>query len=100
MHLLPILTHLPYTTLFRSHAFVTICDPQFARPTHQHLARCNAHEDTHEGLLPGVRLETPVKLRHRGHVACPCQVECTLDRKSTRLNSSHPSIPYAVFCLK
>src|SRR5690348_17963309 len=22
------------------------------------------------------------------------------DRKSTRLNSSHPSIPYAVFCLK
>src|SRR5690348_18222808 len=27
---------------------------------------------------------------------------CTLveDRKSTRLNSSHPSISYAVFCLK
>src|SRR6267154_2726609 len=24
----------------------------------------------------------------------------TPDRKSTRLNSSHPSIPYAVFCLK
>src|SRR5690348_17595592 len=27
-------------------------------------------------------------------------VLCTLDRKSTRLNSSHPSISYAVFCLK
>src|SRR5690348_17970621 len=26
--------------------------------------------------------------------------EETLDRKSTRLNSSHPSISYAVFCLK
>src|SRR5713226_4704590 len=27
--------------------------------------------------------------------------ECSLlDRKSTRLNSSHPSISYAVFCLK
>src|SRR5690348_17587238 len=26
-------------------------------------------------------------------------VRCT-DRKSTRLNSSHPSISYAVFCLK
>src|SRR5207245_4800485 len=26
--------------------------------------------------------------------------ECTLDRKSTRLNSSHGSISYAVFCLK
>src|SRR4051794_41672903 len=31
------------------------------------------------------------------------QVRCELlsqDRKSTRLNSSHPSISYAVFCLK
>src|SRR5438876_9296486 len=26
--------------------------------------------------------------------------EVDLDRKSTRLNSSHPSISYAVFCLK
>src|SRR5690348_17613859 len=26
--------------------------------------------------------------------------EVTQDRKSTRLNSSHPSISYAVFCLK
>src|SRR5690348_17813548 len=25
---------------------------------------------------------------------------CLRDRKSTRLNSSHPSISYAVFCLK
>src|SRR5690348_17585662 len=30
-----------------------------------------------------------------GSAACP-----VLDRKSTRLNSSHPSISYAVFCLK
>src|SRR5438876_6894816 len=27
-------------------------------------------------------------------------VEAPSDRKSTRLNSSHPSISYAVFCLK
>src|SRR5438876_3856216 len=27
-------------------------------------------------------------------------LEQELDRKSTRLNSSHPSISYAVFCLK
>src|SRR3989337_288381 len=26
--------------------------------------------------------------------------KCALDRKSTRLNSSHGSISYAVFCLK
>src|SRR5690348_17454465 len=29
-----------------------------------------------------------------------CQVHVKRDRKSTRLNSSHPSISYAVFCLK
>src|SRR5690348_17764712 len=33
--------------------------------------------------------------RAAGHVH-----EQTADRKSTRLNSSHPSISYAVFCLK
>src|SRR5690348_17754514 len=27
-------------------------------------------------------------------------LSCSRDRKSTRLNSSHPSISYAVFCLK
>src|SRR5690348_17852381 len=27
-------------------------------------------------------------------------LSCVGDRKSTRLNSSHPSISYAVFCLK
>src|SRR5438876_4793025 len=27
-------------------------------------------------------------------------ITCDRDRKSTRLNSSHPSISYAVFCLK
>src|SRR5690348_10205214 len=27
-------------------------------------------------------------------------VQLSIDRKSTRLNSSHPSISYAVFCLK
>src|SRR2546427_3786935 len=28
------------------------------------------------------------------------RIEATLDRKSTRLNSSHSQISYAVFCLK
>src|SRR5688572_3273723 len=28
------------------------------------------------------------------------EIECILDRKSTRLNSSHSQISYAVFCLK
>src|SRR5579863_6503104 len=32
--------------------------------------------------------------------ACPAPASGRRDRKSTRLNSSHPSISYAVFCLK
>src|SRR5688572_32422125 len=31
---------------------------------------------------------------------CPLSREAKLDRKSTRLNSSHSQISYAVFCLK
>src|SRR5262245_63188365 len=34
------------------------------------------------------------------HQTLPRQVEEALDRKSTRLNSSHLGISYAVFCLK
>src|SRR5690348_17515056 len=30
----------------------------------------------------------------------PLDLQSSKDRKSTRLNSSHPSISYAVFCLK
>src|SRR5713226_4643989 len=55
------------------------------------------------GRTGGVR-----NLRSRGSsVASSLQVgcrgkrhTCERDRKSTRLNSSHPSISYAVFCLK
>src|SRR2546427_1239856 len=37
----------------------------------------------------------------RGTARAPCRVASLLeDRKSTRLNSSHSQISYAVFCLK
>src|SRR5439155_10465850 len=35
-----------------------------------------------------------------GYVPCYCGCERSGDRKSTRLNSSHVAISYAVFCLK
>src|SRR5438876_9020061 len=35
-----------------------------------------------------------------GHPPCRSTWRMSKDRKSTRLNSSHPSISYAVFCLK
>src|SRR6266568_8602124 len=48
-------------------------------------------EEGNEHVPP--RAERPVAL-HGHHLAAP------EDRKSTRLNSSHSSISYAVFCLK
>src|SRR5690606_39750308 len=36
----------------------------------------------------------------RGRRSPPWSVAATTDRKSTRLNSSHVKISYAVFCLK
>src|SRR5260221_978498 len=44
--------------------------------------------------LPAVRLEPLLKLAQQDPTRYP------LDRKSTRLNSSHTVISYAVFCLK
>src|SRR5205085_7414368 len=49
-------------------------------------------EEVGEGESTGGRRPTLLKLRAAGPIA--------LDRKSTRLNSSHSQISYAVFCLK
>src|SRR6266513_5417142 len=45
---------------------------------------------------PGGEVDTSAASRSRSSVVLPI----ALDRKSTRLNSSHVSISYAVFCLK
>src|SRR5438105_12862769 len=55
------------------------------------ISNGNGHQDAGEKGLPGVRLVTT-----RGLAA----ITDELDRKSTRLNSSHEWISYAVFCLK
>src|SRR5438309_3396401 len=69
-------TLFPYTTLFRS---------QLAAELQVSAAYLSALEHGHRGA-PSTGLVHQV-----------CEV---LDRKSTRLNSSHSSISYAVFCLK
>src|SRR3712207_7057433 len=71
-------TLFPYTTLFRSDA---------VQPRHPQLAGVGVHPDLGELRPEGVG---GVVLVLRGLV----------DRKSTRLNSSHANISYAVFCLK
>src|SRR2546430_6331124 len=40
------------------------------------------------------------RVRVKNYNAWPVAVDVELDRKSTRLNSSHSQISYAVFCLK
>src|SRR3712207_7539967 len=80
-------TLFPYTTLFRSGADGS------ARPWS--IQRAGAGQATNPGPDGG---------RREGADAAPRRGEGPpdreLDRKSTRLNSSHANISYAVFCLK
>src|SRR3712207_8862685 len=82
-------TLFPYTTLFRSrHDAAVIGRPQAAGRA---VARLVADHGGAAHRYPGPR-EHVVDARgerRRG-----------IDRKSTRLNSSHANISYAVFCLK
>src|SRR6266487_6210389 len=50
--------------------------------------------------LAALALAFPDPTQLRGQSTAPYRGASWQDRKSTRLNSSHPSISYAVFCLK
>src|SRR5690348_17618357 len=79
-------TLFPYTTLIRS--------PAVGRELRGHLQLARGYRDTcRSGRLSGYRyVISPDLVGVRGLNKG--------DRKSTRLNSSRPSISYAVFCLK
>src|SRR5437870_7863653 len=49
-------------------------------------------------LSSSVKLFSPP--RPLAQASSDCTAVCSADRKSTRLNSSHVAISYAVFCLK
>src|SRR5947209_19001733 len=70
-------TLFPYTTLFRSHPANGEDEKSAHHCGNEEPHRCLPEQDRHLGQL--LRIE---------------------DRKSTRLNSSHANISYAVFCLK
>src|SRR5690606_42093277 len=53
-----------------------------------------------QGETPEEWLEDPAKLRQKDRDARWVVKHFERDRKSTRLNSSHVKISYAVFCLK
>src|SRR3712207_8525178 len=82
-------TLFPYTTLFRSLAGNAV--------GHVGLAQ-HAEARAPRGVQPSVSadLVAAVPQEQEAAVVQPLQQ----DRKSTRLNSSHANISYAVFCLK
>src|SRR5690242_21368281 len=87
-------TLFPYTTLFRSGVGVG----------HLVLVRLDVGEELLEGAGRKVAARDQSH-RHVGHLSDELEVGERIegevpDRKSTRLNSSHMSISYAVFCLK
>src|SRR5699024_11613653 len=79
----------PYTTLFRSRIF-HIC-PE---------TNGSGKIFPHSFVFPHTFLTLIDKWHQSVFLDLVFSVQTKLDRKSTRLNSSHVSISYAVFCLK
>src|SRR5690606_41780600 len=91
LHLNPLPTRtplFPYTTLFRS-----------IKATRSHLARREREEGRHPCAEHLELIDGELEL---GLAQAPGRIDEIEagDRKSTRLNSSHVKISYAVFCLK
>src|SRR3712207_7217106 len=82
-------TLFPYTTLFRS---LEIVQPQILAFPDEHIP--DPAGDVQLAAGPGAQVSRAQEgPRAAGGVG-------QADRKSTRLNSSHANISYAVFCLK
>src|SRR3989449_3152784 len=105
----PISTLFPYTTLFRSR--LSPRDGRGALPPRARRARGplgwrdRGGQRGHTALRPAHReahrVGRDARRGTRAHAACPARAhDRRQDRKSTRLNSSHGYISYAVFCLK
>src|SRR3712207_8420557 len=89
----PISTLFPYTTLFRSERRGTAVDED-AVPAPPVLVE---QQDRLAGRAGASAQARRLDLHERDE---PVHLRLVGDRKSTRLNSSHANISYAVFCLK
>src|SRR5688572_31557613 len=87
----PISPLFPYTTLFRSSGGRLLHG--LVHPEMGHMLLPRVPGDAFAGVCPyhGACWEG---------LCCGPALEARTDRKSTRLNSSHSQISYAVFCLK
>src|SRR6266508_6918754 len=91
----PSSTLFPYTTLFRS-------QPRRPGPAGRPALLRGAGAGRQPGAAGGgpARPGTAAERRPPDHPGRLAPDACVPDRKSTRLNSSHVAISYAVFCLK
>src|SRR3712207_6861665 len=91
-------TLFPYTTLFRS-ALRAAEPPSPAAPGQ--AGPGGDHVEPPPVTRPGERYHDLGKtLQNHRHALTAADAHRLQDRKSTRLNSSHANISYAVFCLK
>src|SRR3712207_601943 len=89
-------TLFPYTTLFRSFPACSACQMLLLQPLQEREARLGRSDDAVAALFRTDDIEVQTTGRHNDLPAPTPRG----DRKSTRLNSSHANISYAVFCLK
>src|SRR3712207_8891813 len=82
----------PYTPLFRPLGGQPAAVLAELRRTVQHAQAVHVHR-----VRRDAEVDAAAAVDHRGQVAGRRE---PADRKSTRLNSSHANISYAVFCLK
>src|SRR3712207_7513064 len=90
-------TLFPYTTLFRSRGSRTGEEDDERQQAHY-----RAHASIRRSREPRGRSQNthPVRAGITSVTPPPASRRGAGDRKSTRLNSSHANISYAVFCLK
>src|SRR5690606_40783937 len=97
----PISALLPYTTLFRSMLHKNFGVTRHGRVIFYDYDEICYMTERHFRYLP--KSDDPYALDSLSVApddVFPEQFEENIDRKSTRLNSSHVKISYAVFCLK
>src|SRR5690606_41328872 len=87
-------TLFPYTTLFRSHPLGQGGIARSVEPRERPKTR-NGRAGRRSASVPAV-----IQGAKRSRTLPPPDFGRPADRKSTRLNSSHVKISYAVFCLK
>src|SRR5690348_17454501 len=93
----PSSTLFPYTTLFRSGKIKRVIEKQ--APVTEVLLVLDATTGQN-GMVQARVFREVVDVTGIVLTKLDGSAKGGIDRKSTRLNSSHPSISYAVFCLK